>query len=252
MFISNTSCATAWFFAPAIRRASAGRPSTIIPNDNIDATAEYYFEPAGLLSFGVFLKEISDFIFNTAGQTIPAGADNGFGGEYAGFELRSQANGGFARLKGWEANYQQQFTFLPGWWSGFGLLANYTWLDTKGDYGNIGTVRTASSLPNFTPRAANVGISYIRGKISVRILYGMTGKTLASFNAQDRLKRYTLGSDRIDIKTRYTIGKDLFVYLDAINVFNDKLREVWGVHDRPRMILNRNDPQIHFGITGRL
>jgi iron complex outermembrane recepter protein len=221
-------------------------------SDNFDATAEYYFEPAGLLSFGVFLKEIKNFIYNTAGQTISAGPDNGFGGEYAGYELRSQANGGFARLKGWEASYQQQFTFLPGGWSGFGAFANYTWLDTKGDYGNIGTVQTTNSLPNFTPRAANVGVSYIRGRVSLRFMYGMNGRTLVAFNAQDHLKRYRLASNRVDIKTRFNLSRSLYLYLEAINVFNDKQREVWGVANRPRMILNRNDPQIHFGITGRL
>jgi len=253
---------------------SIGRPAfgSILPRDNIneddrilavnntglrpqysnsfDATAEYYFEPVGVFSVGVFLKEINDFIFNTTGTFIGSGPDNGFNGEYEGFELRSQANGGFARIRGWEANYRQQFTFLPGWLAGFGALANYTWLETRGDYGGAG-VQTTATLANFTPRAANVGISYIRGKFNIRLTYGMAGETLLAYNAQQHLRRYRLQGNRLELKTRYPIGRRLDVYLDVYNVTNDKLRDVFAVPDRPRSILDRNDPQIHFGINGR-
>ena len=253
---------------------SIGRPdfTNIIPNDsidednrivttsnpglkpqyanNFDATAEYYFEPAGLLSFGVFLKEIKDYIYNTSGQLISAGSDNGFDGQYAGYELRSKANGGFARVKGWEANYQQRFAFLPGRWSGLGVFANYTWLDTKGNYGGT-TVQTTSTLAGFVPKAGNVGISYIRDKINFRVIYGYNSDGLAAYNVLENLKRFKLATHRIDIKIKYLVSRNLDIYLDAYNVTNDKLRYVWGVYDRPQNILDRNDPQIHAGINGR-
>jgi outer membrane receptor protein involved in Fe transport len=131
-------------------------------------------------------------------------------------------------------------------------MANYTWLDTKGDYGNVGTVRTTRSLPGFTPSAGNFGISYIRGKYNFRVMYGYNGETLITFNANDALKRWRVPSHRVDVKLRYVLNRRLDLYLDANNLFNDKQREFWGVLDRPRTILQRNDPQIHFGINGRL
>jgi len=219
-------------------------------SSNFDATAEYYFEPVGQFSVGVFLKEINDFIYNTTGTFIGSGPDNGFNGDFEGFELRSQANGGFARIRGWEANYRQQFTFLPGWLGGFGALANYTWLETEGDYGGS-AVQTTGTLANFTPRAANIGISYIRGKFNIRLTYGMSGETLLAYNAQQHLRRYRLQGDRIELKTRYPISRKLDVYVDVYNLTNDKLRDVFAVPDRPRSILDRNDPQIHFGINGK-
>jgi outer membrane receptor protein involved in Fe transport len=75
--------------------------------DNFDLSAEYFFEPAGLVSAGVFLKEISDFIYTDSSQFIAAGADNGFDGEYVGYNLRNSANGGFGKVKGLELAYQQ-------------------------------------------------------------------------------------------------------------------------------------------------
>ena len=81
---------------------------------NVDVTGEYYFEPAGMLTFGVFEKQIRKFIYTSGGATIPSGTENGFGGEYAGYTLTTQYNGGFARVRGLELGYSQQFTFLPG------------------------------------------------------------------------------------------------------------------------------------------
>lgn len=253
---------------------SIGRPdfTNIIPNDNIDednrivtannpglkpqysnnfdVTAEYYFEPAGLLSFGVFLKEINGYIYSTSGQLIGSGDDNGFEGQYAGYELRSKANGGFAKIKGWETSYQQRFAFLPGWWSGFGAFANYTWLDTEGNYGGT-TVQTTSTLAGFVPKAGNCGISYIRNKINFRVNYGFNSEGLQAYNVVENLKRYKLATHRIDVKIKYLLTRNLDLYLDLYNVTNDKLRYVWGVYDRPQNILDRNDPQIHAGINGR-
>ena len=37
-------------------------------------------------------------------------------------------------LKGFEINYQQPFKFLPGKWSNFGMLLNYTHVDSTIDY----------------------------------------------------------------------------------------------------------------------
>ena len=253
-----------------------GRPAfaSIIPNDtidddarvltvnntglrpqyavNLDAGVDYYFEPVGLVSVGVFRKNLTDFIYPTTGQAIAAGPDNGFEGNYVGYELRSQANGGSARVEGFEASYQQQFTFLPGAWGGLGAFANYTRLTTEGDYGVRGAVQTTGTLPGFTPSAANLGLSYIRGRWNLRAAYGMAGEILMAYNAAPNLRRYRLASHRVELKLNFRLNRSYDVYLDAYNLTNDRQREVWGVHGRPRTILDRNDPQFHFGLNGRL
>jgi outer membrane receptor protein involved in Fe transport len=135
--------------------------------------------------------------------------------------------------------------------SGFGAFANYTRLDTEGNYGGT-AVQTTASLPNFTPRAANVGVSYIRGRLNLRVVYGMAGKTLTTFNAQPHLRVHRLASNRVDVKTKFSLSRNYEIYFDVYNLTNDKLRLVWGDReDRPRQILDRNDPQLHFGINGR-
>ncbi|MBI4624736.1 MAG: TonB-dependent receptor, partial [Verrucomicrobia bacterium] len=90
--------------------------------DNLDVSAEYYFEPAGLLSAGVYRKNLTNFIFTDNSRIVAAGPNNGFEGEYEGYRLSTQANGGSARIEGIEFNYQQQLKLnrLPKWAQGFG------------------------------------------------------------------------------------------------------------------------------------
>src|SRR4030095_17257388 len=95
-------------------------------SDNFDATAEYYFEPVGSFTASVFLKEVNDFQFTDNSQLVPAGAENGFGGLYEGYRITTTRNGGSARYRGFELAYKQQFTFLPGFWRGFGFYAHST------------------------------------------------------------------------------------------------------------------------------
>ena len=129
----------------------------------------------------MFLKEIKNFIFTAGGQTVGAGTDNGFDGRYEGYALTSQRNGGSARIRGRELNYQQQFTFLPGWLKGFGGFANYTRLETKGDYG-AAVSRSTSEVAGFTPEVVNIGVSYIRQPVSIRLHFNHASRYLQTFN----------------------------------------------------------------------
>lgn len=216
--------------------------------DNFDLGVEYYFEPVGMLSAGVFLKEISNFIFTAGGVTIGSGPDNGFNGDYAGFELRTQGNGGWAKVKGFELAYQQQFTFLPGWMSGLGVFANYTRMDTEGDYG---TGKATTELADFIPETGNLGLSYIRNAMSVRLQFNHQGRYLDSFNGNPAARQYRKARSALDIKTVYTLSRNFDLYLDVVNVTGEGDRVIeWG-NGQPR-VLHKMAPQFFFGINGRL
>jgi len=218
--------------------------------DNFDASIEYYFEPVGLLSAGVFLKEIKQFIFTAGGQPVGPGPDNGFDGEYEGFTLTTQRNGGFAKIRGIELAYQQQFTFLPGWWSGLGVFANYTKLETEGDYG-AAVVRATSEVAGFTPETGNLGVSYIKGRTSLRFQFNHVGKYLVTFNANQAALLYRKARSTMDIKARYTLSKRFDIYLDVDNVFAEPDRASVFFTGRPQDMFKMS-PQFNFGFNGRL
>jgi TonB-dependent receptor len=137
--------------------------------ENIDVTLEYYFEPVGAFSVGVFQKKLQDFIVTLGGETVPNGPDNGFGGSYGGYNLITDRNAGTAKIQGIELSFQQQLTFLPGVLKRMSVFANYTRLTTEGNYGTIGP-RTTNLVPNFVPTTANAGLSLPWKKVRARLL----------------------------------------------------------------------------------
>jgi iron complex outermembrane receptor protein len=219
--------------------------------DNFDVFLEYYFEPAGALSAGVFLKEISEFIYSDSGGFIPAGNDNGFGGLYEGYELRSNFNGGFARVRGWEVSYQQQFSNLPGFWRGFGVFANYTRTETTGDYGQPGETVTSAALEDFAPSSTNAGVSYIARGWTIRVKWTRRKDTLQSFNANPAQRVYVTPCSPVDLNFRYDWKRRLSFFVDVINVFD--------VATSDHYLYTRDHPfrsehfttAVKFGVSGR-
>lgn len=219
--------------------------------DNFDLSGEYYFEPAGVISVGIFQKSIKRFIYTAGGATVATGSDNGFGGSYAGYELTTSYNGGAAKVKGVEFNYNQQFTFLPGIWSGLGAYATYTRMDIEGQYESDGQLASTSEVPGFNPFVANAGISYIRDRITLRVQYNYTGRFLRSYSANQSRLQYNSMRRTVDLKTRYNLNRHFDVYLDVSNLFNepDSASEFFG--GRPRQI-KRMSPLLSFGVNARL
>ena len=217
--------------------------------DNFDLSVEYYFEPVGRLSAGVFLKEIKDFQFSTGGLRVGAGANNGFDGAYEGYSLTTRMNGGAAKVKGMELAYQQQFTFLPGWLKGFGVFANYTRLEAEGDYGT-GRVGSTNTLAGFIPEVGNLGISYIRQPLTLRFQFNHVGSYLSSYNANSALLRYQLQRDQLDIKSAWWINRHYSFYLDVYNVFVEAERGDRWFGGLPRNVRKEKGPLFVFGIKG--
>lgn len=228
--------------------------------NNFDLSAEYYFEPAGLISAGVFLKEMKNFIFTSGGVTIGEGSGNGYGGQYAGYNLTTQYNGGSARVRGLELSYTQQFTFLPGFWSGFGLFANYTRLEAEGYYGSGGAISLTNNntlptaptkeLAGFVPINANAGVTFTRSGLTVRANVGYRGRFLSSYNANGSLLQYTEPWPTVDLRTSYKFAKHFEAYFDVNNIFNEPyFTRVY--RDGLPLGQGLNTPQLLFGVTLR-
>ena len=219
---------------------------------NFDLSAEMYFEPAGMFSVGVFQKEIRKFIYTAGGTTVPTGADNGYGGDYAGFAVTTQFNGGYAKVKGLEIGYSQQFTFLPAPWNGLGAYANATRMQAEGNYGAGNAIALAPNprIAGFNPFVANVGVSYIKGKLNLRASYNYRDRYLTTFNANESRAVYFAARPTVDIKTLYNVNRRLSVYLDVVNILTQPDRETqWGygrANTTHYMV-----PQFFFGVNLR-
>lgn len=199
---------------------------------NIDLSLEYYFEPVGLLSVGVFQKDISDFIVTAGGQTVPTGPNNGFGGSYGGYNLVSSFNGGESKVTGLELAYQQELTFLPGILRGLGVFANYTRLNTEGDYGSSAP-RTTNLIPNFVPTSANGGLSFKWGRFGSRLMVNHAGSHLVGYNANAARLRYRDDRTTTNLNLSWRLSPRLTLYWDFQNLFDEPQR--WYYHAPHRL-----------------
>ncbi len=217
--------------------------------ENIDLTLEYYFEPVGAFSAGVFQKKLKDFIVSLGGETVPNGPDNGFGGSYGGYNLITDRNAGTATIQGIELSFQQQLTFLPGTLKRMSFFANYTRLTTEGDYGTTGP-RTTNLVPNFVPTTVNAGLTFPWKNFSARLLVNHTGEFLVGYSTDRSRLRYKMARTACNVNLSYTVSPKLQFYFDIQNMFN--ARQEWFYFERSRTQADfDNGAFVNFGISGR-
>ncbi len=192
---------------------------------SFDLAAEYYFEPAGVVSVGLFQKQIDNFIYTAGGNVVSAGSNNGFNGDYAGYVLTTQFNGGSAKVRGLELNYSQQFTFLPGFLGGLGAYGNWTRMATEGNYGAGNAISLAPNpkgkVAGFNPETANLGLSYIRNRLTVRLQLNHRARYLTTYNVNEAQLVYTIRRDTLDVKTLYQFNRRVSAYLDVNNILQE-------------------------------
>ena len=218
---------------------------------NWDASLDYYFEPVGNFSVGWFQKTIRDFIVTGAiVGTVGTGQDNGYNGEYGGYSLRTSSNAGTAFVQGWEFSYQQQFTFLPGMFKGLGVGANYTLLDTHGDFGGTAT-RKSGEVPGFIPRTANLSVFWRHRGFSSTVLVSYTGGYLTNYSAASAARnRYLYERTIINFGLAYQIRPALSLTCDVANLFNEPQSSYRGIPDRMENT-NFAGTSITLGVGGR-
>ena len=219
--------------------------------ENWDATLDYYFEPVGALSVGWFHKTIKDYIVaGIASGTVGTGNDNGFNGEYSGFTLLNAANAGTAIVQGWEFNYQQQFTFLPGILKGLSGLANFTVIETHGNFGGEANL-TTGQVAGFIPRSGNVSLTWRYRGFSTRVLANYAGAYLQTYSAGAAGRNlYRLSRTVINVGLAYQVRPWLSLTVDISNIFNEPQAHYRGVPDQMQST-SYPGVTISAGVSGR-
>jgi iron complex outermembrane receptor protein len=216
---------------------------------NIDLSLQYYLQPAGVVSVGYFRKDIKDYIVTTNIGTVGVGPDNGFEGSYAGFLLLSSANAGTAEVRGWEFDYRQQLTFLPGWLKGLSVSANFTLLETEGDFGGT-AYRSNKDVQNFIPRTGNASLTYAAGRFRFNVVGNYTGDYLATPNATLHRNLYRQARTIVNTGVTYQWSPAVSLFCDVSNVFNEPQITYLYLESRPQRIIYAGQA-LTFGLNGR-
>ncbi len=198
---------------------------------NFDLSAEYYFEPVGVVSIGVFRKELRDYVSTT---TFTVEGDE-FGldlSQYVGWAGTSKLNSGQGTVEGVEFNYAQQFTFLPGFLKNFGTMANWTVISSEGDYNGLvpATLPFKNNLVGMRPRSGNAGLTFANGRLDLRLMWNYTSDYLTSLNTADPSSSEFIGArGQWDFFGRVNLTRNINLFLDAINLTEENRSRYQGL-----------------------
>jgi outer membrane receptor protein involved in Fe transport len=143
--------------------------------------------------------------------------------------LQSFANVSSARARGVTANYEQQFTQLPGIWGGLGAGLNWTWVNSHLD------IRPGEDhmLPSAPRNTFNASVFYERGPLNLRLAASYVGASLWAVGSSAATDIYTASRFSLDFGGSYQIRKDVGLYVDVRNILNTPLKFYEGSPDRP-------------------
>ncbi|MEX0316249.1 MAG: TonB-dependent receptor [Allomuricauda sp.] len=193
---------------------------------NFDFVAEHYFESVGIISGGVFYKDIQDFIYTSLSEDATTG-----------FDLFQPLNGDTASIFGAEVAFQRQLDFLPGFAKNFSIYLNYTLLTSSTDgIRNGDEIREDVDLPGTAPNMFNGSLGYADKKFSLRLSTNFSDAYIDELGGNAFEDRYYDKQFFVDLNASFTINKNLRLYADLNNVTNQPLRYYQGVSNRTQQV----------------
>jgi TonB-dependent receptor len=230
-------------FNDSLQTVSGGNPEAKPEKQQgIDLYYEWYMEPEGFLSAGLFYKDISDVLFfksRTFGLTDFNTATNPNRDDYS---FSGITNGGDGWLQGFEVFYSQtaqnlvDSNNLPDWLGGFGLRASATWTDSEVTIpsANATSPERTIQLPGTSDEVYNLQLTYEKYDLSVRLAYQF--RTAWRQSVGDYALVGTTGilqpvsngdifwddDEEIDLSVRYQVNDNLEWFFDAANIGDAK------------------------------
>ena len=188
---------------------------------NIDALYERYYGDVGLISGGLFYKDITDPIFQ--GKTT--GTYNG----NEGVKFIQPENGDGAWLAGAEFTISRRLDFISNVLNDFGVQANYT------------RMRSVMELPDGRkadiPRQAdelyNVSAFYDDSQFAVRVAVNHKGAYIQEHGGSADEDSFYGDNTSVDLSASYNPTDRLMVFLEANNLTNEPLKYYQGSENRP-------------------
>jgi iron complex outermembrane receptor protein len=217
----------------------------------VDASFEWYFEKNALVGVGLFYKDIGTYIqslrtnipFSETGLPLSLLPANFNGTEV--FQVTTPVNTSGGPLTGFEINYQQPFTFLPGIGKNFGALLNYTQVKSQIDYvvSPTSAVTITDDLLNLSPKSWNATLYYEDSKFSARASWSYRKSFLTRVPGQNNNDVEGKNSSlNVDASMSYKVTPNVELTLEAVNLTNQA---------NDQFIDRKRNAPVVYHVTGR-
>ncbi len=199
-------------------------------SSNIDLLVEHYFKNIGVLSGGLFYKNLSNVIAEKTSM------DYQFEGNV--YDRFTQpVNAGNADLYGFEIGVQRRLDFLPSVFSNLSLYLNYTY--SKSELKDITLEdREDEKLPLVgTPENVfNASLAYDTKVLDVRVSFNFADAFIEEYDDETFYDRWYDKVTYLDINADYKINKNWKIYASVNNILDQPLRYYQGHKDRNMQI----------------
>jgi TonB-dependent receptor len=179
-----------------------------------DLEFAYYPTEEVEMRLGAFYKDITSYILPRATfRNVELFDDGRF------YDVTIPINGKGAKTQGLEASVQAPFTFLPGWASGFGGIANYTYSEAKDV--NLFSQLDGSPLPfpGLSENSYNVILYYDKGPVNARVAYNNRSEWLVSPADRSGNPVFRDAEGYLDARFQWRIkGDQLSVFVEGKNL----------------------------------
>jgi iron complex outermembrane receptor protein len=217
-----------------------------------DLAFEWYFAQDSMLSVALFLKEIDSFVqtvrstdsFSNNTLGLPDSVALAVCGTaipdpiacLGGWQFSVPSNTDGGDLKGFEINYQQPLSFLPGFFSHFGLLLNYTGVESEIEYLAPPVIVNGVAQPQITvtddltglsKSAYNATLYWENEVVSTRVSAAYREEYLTTVPGRNNNNvEGTAETLSIDASASWSVTDSLDLTLEALNL-TDEFQDQW-------------------------
>jgi TonB-dependent receptor len=253
---------------PTVNREGGGSQGNAnlspIRSTAYDLSLEYYMPGGGAVTVAGFYHDVSGYILPVSftrlydqnyciANGIPT--TGGISGQCT-IRISTSESSGKGYIEGMEANVEKFFDFLPGAWSGLGVQATYTWIQSNAPIpGQNGNATRTGELTNVSKNNGSLILMYEKYGLSARLAATYRSKYIESyypgnntFPPVDIVKPTTY----LDLGVNYQATDQVSVSFDATNLLGAYYNSYSGTPLFPRDIRTVNKTYslgVHFRLN---